>query len=63
MKHGQLSVWAPSKVVLDAINKPKADAHDPLGLAQWFAREFSADHISVCGDYAGAANSDRLPTG
>ncbi|MCP5073236.1 MAG: dihydroneopterin aldolase [Rhodobacteraceae bacterium] len=60
MKNGQLSVWAPSKVVLDAVNKPEADAKDPLGLAQWFAREFSADHISVCGCYAGAENSKRL---
>ncbi|MCP5087041.1 MAG: FolB domain-containing protein [Rhodobacteraceae bacterium] len=60
MKNGQLSVWAPSKVVLDAVNKPDADADDPLGLAQWFAREFSADHISVCGAFAGARNSARL---
>ena len=60
MKNGQLSVWAPSKVVLDALNKPESDASDPLGLAQWFAREFSADHISVCGPFNGASNSDRL---
>lgn len=60
MKNGQLSVWAPSKVVLDAVNKPVADAADPLGLAQWFAREFSADHISVLGDYKGAQPSDKL---
>ncbi len=60
MKNGQLSVWAPSKVVLDAVNKPQADADDPLGLAQWFAREFSADHISVCGGYPEAENSQRL---
>jgi len=60
MKNGQLSVWAPSKVVLDAVNKPEADADTPLELAQWFAREFSADHISVCGDFANAEESDRL---
>lgn len=60
MKNNQLSVWAPSKVVLDAVNKPKSDADDPLGLAQWFAKEFSADHVSVCGDYPGARNSRRV---
>ena len=60
MKNGQLSVWAPSKVVLDAVSKPEADAQTPLALAQWFAREFSADHISVCAGYAGAQESERL---
>ena len=60
MKNGQLSVWAPSKIVLDATNKPKADAYDPLGLAQWFAREFSADHISVLGGFEGAVSGRKL---
>lgn len=60
MKNGQLSVWAPSKIVLDAVNKPTADAGDPLGLAQWFAREFSADHISVLDGFSGVASDDRV---
>lgn len=60
MKNGQLSVWAPSKIVLDAVNKPLAGADDPLGLAQWFAREFSADHISVLEGFSAATNDDRL---
>ncbi len=60
MKNGQLSVWAPSKVVLDAVDKTDADADTPLALAQWFARAFSADHISVCGDFDGAEDSNRL---
>lgn len=60
MKNGQLSVWAPSKVVLDAVNKPEADADTPLTLAQWFAREFSADHISVIEGFSGAMQTARL---
>ncbi|MEM7439154.1 MAG: dihydroneopterin aldolase [Pseudomonadota bacterium] len=60
MKNGQLSVWAPSKIVLDAVSKPDAGADDPLGLARWFAREFSADHISVLGGYPGAAASAKV---
>jgi dihydroneopterin aldolase len=60
MKHGQLSVWAPSKIVLDAVERPDSDATNPLGLAQWFARVFSADHISVCGSYDAVESGARL---
>ena len=48
MKNGQLSVWAPSKMVLDAVDKPNSGA-SPLDLAAWFAAEFSADHVSILG--------------
>lgn len=48
MKNGQLSVWAPSKMVLDAVDKPAFGAK-PLDLAAWFASEFSADHVSILG--------------
>lgn len=58
MKNGQLSVWAPSKIVLHAVNKPLST--EPLSLAQWFAREFSADHISVLEGVDGVSGSDRL---
>ncbi|MEM6619322.1 MAG: dihydroneopterin aldolase [Pseudomonadota bacterium] len=51
MRNDLLAVWAPSKMVLDAASRPDADATDPLCLAQWFARELSADHISILGDY------------
>jgi len=47
MKNGQLSVWAPSRIVLDAINGPKAAHLEPLELAGWFASEFSADALVI----------------
>ncbi|WP_322866359.1 dihydroneopterin aldolase [Aquicoccus sp. G2-2] len=37
MKHGQISVWAPSKIVLDAVEGPSVKGHDALALALWFA--------------------------
>lgn len=60
IKNGQLSVWAPSKVVMDAVDKPDVGAEDPLGLAQWFAKVFAADHVSVCGPYGAAHSGARL---
>lgn len=60
MKNGQLSVWAPSKMVLAAVKKPEAGPNEPLALAQWFAKEFSADCITVLGHFDGAVVSDRL---
>ena len=39
MKEGQLSVWAPSKMVLDAVHGPKGGAQD---LAYWLADTLGA---------------------
>ena len=41
-RQGQLSVWAPSKIVLDAVHRPEADATQPRRLAEWFASEIDA---------------------
>ncbi|MDB4558743.1 dihydroneopterin aldolase [Amylibacter sp.] len=48
MKNGQLSVWAPSRIVMDAVKRPAGD--DPAGLALWFGQEFSAQRVVACGD-------------
>ena len=50
MKHDQLSVWAPSKIVLDAVEQPDADAETPEALARWFAEMFSATKFVVAAD-------------
>ncbi|WP_137702981.1 dihydroneopterin aldolase [Marimonas lutisalis] len=42
MKHGQISVWAPSKIVLDAVDGPSAKGGDAVALALWFARVMHA---------------------
>jgi len=47
MKNGQLSVWAPSKIVLDAAGDHRTQQTSALELAQWFASEISADVLAV----------------
>jgi 7,8-dihydroneopterin aldolase/epimerase/oxygenase len=47
MKNGQISVWAPSKIVLDAVDGPSAAPSDSLPLAAWFAATFEADEMLV----------------
>jgi len=47
MKHGQLSVWAPSKIVMDAVPHPKDLS--AAGLALWLAREFDARRALLIG--------------
>jgi dihydroneopterin aldolase len=42
MKHGKISVWAPSKLVLDAHDGPARALTDPLTLAAWLADAFEA---------------------
>ncbi|PWE33671.1 diguanylate cyclase [Maritimibacter sp. 55A14] len=59
MSHGRISVWAPSKLVLDARDGPAA--RDPEALAQWFAHGFDARRMV----FLGAANVPRdkdIPT-
>lgn len=45
MRRGQISVWAPSKIVLDSFDKPKSV--EPFALARWFAGQFTASGIVV----------------
>jgi len=47
MKHGQLSVWAPGKIVMDAVPHPKDIRTAPLAL--WLAREFNAKRALLVG--------------
>ncbi len=64
MKHGQLSVWAPSKIVLDAVEAPEADAETPEALALWFAEQFAAERLLLVGgdaDVAGEVPVQSLP--
>ena len=45
MKRGQMIVWAPSKLVLDAVDGPQS--RDPVGLALWLAEHMAADRLIV----------------
>ncbi|MBN2905744.1 MAG: dihydroneopterin aldolase [Rhodobacteraceae bacterium] len=49
MKHDQITVWAPSKIVLDAVDGPSASPRDALALALWFAKGLGAARMVVIG--------------
>jgi len=48
LKNNELSVWAPSKMILDSVNKPSLNS-GPLDLAIWLAGELSVDSIYCIG--------------
>ncbi|MFK7868493.1 MAG: dihydroneopterin aldolase [Roseobacter sp.] len=50
MRNGQSCVWAPSKIVLDAVDGPSAQPRDALALAVWFAATFDAEEMIVIGE-------------
>ncbi len=52
MKHDQMTVWAPSKIVLDAVDGPSASPRDALALALWFAGQVDAARMVVIGTEA-----------
>ncbi|MDX5403124.1 MAG: dihydroneopterin aldolase [Rhodobacterales bacterium] len=56
MRKGQISVWAPSKIVLDAVDGPSAQPRDALALVLWFARHMQAADIVVIGETPPAAS-------
>ena len=49
MKNGQISVWAPSKIVLDAVDGPSASPRDAVALVAWFAGHVGAAELLVIG--------------
>lgn len=53
MKNGRISVWAPSKIVLDAVDGPLGELMaypgDAVALAAWFAATFEAGEMLVIG--------------
>lgn len=46
MKNGQISVWAPSRMVMDAVNGPRGDG---VALAVWLAEQMDAVELVVIG--------------
>lgn len=50
MKHGQISVWAPSKIVLDAVDGATAGPGDATALSAWFAAVMQATELLVVGE-------------
>ena len=51
-RNGQAVVWAPSKIVLDAVDGPKVAAADGAALALWLAETLGAERFIVHGDVA-----------
>jgi dihydroneopterin aldolase len=58
MRNGRMVVWAPSKLVLDAVDGPKGS--DPVALALWLAETMAAAQLVLHGDVSVPAGS-RVP--
>ncbi|MEJ6389062.1 dihydroneopterin aldolase [Gymnodinialimonas ulvae] len=63
MKQGQISVWAPSKLVLDAVDGLDTSVTEPLALTRWLADAFEAQSLLIFGANDPAAfPADALPS-
>ncbi len=58
MKHGRMIVWAPSKLVLDAVDGPQS--REPVALALWLAETLAAERLVLHGTATVPAGS-RVP--
>ena len=62
IKNGQISVWAPAKMLLDAKNLPNFDLQNPLPLSEWLANEFGARYLTWVGDITNTNCSIKIET-
>ena len=49
-KNGQVSVWAPQKFVMDAVETPLDLIEDPVALAVWFSEQIGAAELVLVGE-------------
>ena len=47
MKNDQISVWAPSKIVLDAVDGPSEGADNPVALTHWLCTQVEASDLLI----------------
>ena len=60
MKNDQICIWAPSRIVLDAVDGPAAAPHEAPALAAWFAASLAATELLIVG--AALPEIAELPT-
>ncbi len=49
MRHNRMTVWAPPKLVLDAVEPPSVEPRDTVALAAWFASQMRARQLVILG--------------
>jgi len=59
MRQGQMTVWAPSKIVLDAVDRPSVPNRDAVGLSLWLAGHLGAARFVSIG--AALPQDTQLP--
>jgi len=60
IKQGQISVWAPSKLILDSNRPPDVDADNTYKLAYWLMTELNGEKLSIIGVVPEAHNDDKM---
>jgi dihydroneopterin aldolase len=60
MRRGQMLVWAPAKIVLDAVDGPKGAVREAGNLILWLAEQLAATRLELPGDVSAPAGS-RVP--
>lgn len=60
MKNGQICVWAPSKIVLDAVDGPRTQPRDAAALNAWFAEQLEAEAYWTIGSETDPAATRHL---
>ena len=62
LRHGQMIVWAPAKLVLDAVDGPSTPPSKAVALSLWLAETLAADRLLLLGGAQDPAD-DHAPAG
>ena len=62
VKNGQISVWAPAKMLLDSKNLPNFDLNKVLSISEWLANEFGSQYLTLIGDISNTDCSIKIET-
>lgn len=62
LRHGQMIVWAPAKLVLDAVDGPSTPPRKAVALSLWLAETLAADRLLLLGGAQDPA-ADHAPAG
>lgn len=57
LRNGRHAVWAPCKMLTDALPRPDLDASRPVELAAWLASEIGAEALTLVGVEAGPSDT------
>lgn len=60
IQNGLLAIWAPARMIMDAVDGDDLSAGNPQGLARWLANQLGVQHVHILGADANVTDAGLL---